>query len=191
MTAPGVGVCESVSVNRGGWGDTPPRTPYVTLLAIDGDRIAREETFTDTRSLPPRKPPVESCGSPPGPRDTARAAAAAGAAVGDAFAHGDPAALRAVVAPDVLFYDTAQAHGEREGGPLSCAGGRTCPTWSSATSSRSRGRVGGRPLDRPPGARDRRGEDHAGGDGDGDARPQDRPHDPVLRVAGRPPADAR
>ena len=113
MTAPGVGVCESVSVNRGGWGDTPPRTPYVTLLAIDGDRIAREETFTDTRSLPPRKPPVESCGSPPGPRDTARAAAAAGAAVGDAFAHGDPAALRAVVAPDVLFYDTAQAHGVR------------------------------------------------------------------------------
>jgi hypothetical protein len=38
---------------------------------------------------------------------------AAGAAVGDAFANGDPAALRAVVSPDVLFNDTAQAHGAK------------------------------------------------------------------------------
>jgi hypothetical protein len=113
MAAPGVGVCEGVATNLGGSVNTPPRTPYVTLLAVDGDRIAREEIFTDTRSLPPRKSPVEFWRSPPGPRDTAHAAAAAGAAVGDAFANGDPAALRAVVSPDVLFYDTAQAHGLR------------------------------------------------------------------------------
>ena len=113
MAAPGEGVCEGVSTNIGAILSKPPRTPYVSLLAVEGDKIVHEEIFLDTGSLPPRKAPVKFCGSAPGPLDTARAAAAAGAAVGDAFANGDPSALRAVVSPDVLFYDTARAHGVR------------------------------------------------------------------------------
>jgi SnoaL-like domain len=113
MVAPGVGVCESVSTNVGAIVSTPPQGPYVSLLAVEGDKIAHEEIFYDTRSLPPRKAPVQLFGSAPGPLDTARAAAATGAAVGDALANGDPSALRAVVPPHVLLYDTAQGHGVR------------------------------------------------------------------------------
>ena len=111
MVAPGVGVCESTCANISSFMSQPPRTPYLSLLAVTGDKIVHEEIFLDTGSLPPKKAPVKFWGSAPGPRDTARAAAAAGAAVGRAFANGDPSALRAVVAPDVLFCDTAQAHG--------------------------------------------------------------------------------
>ena len=113
MAAAGVGVCEGVSANIGAIVSKPPRGPYLSLLAVEGDKIVHEEIFYDTRSLPPRKAPVKFCGSAPGPLDTASAAAATGAAVGDALANGDPSTLRAVVSPDVLFYDTTQAHGQR------------------------------------------------------------------------------
>jgi hypothetical protein len=57
--------------------------------------------------------PVRYGVSAPGPKDTANVAAKVGAAVGDAFASGDRAALQALVAPDVLFRDITVPHGER------------------------------------------------------------------------------
>ena len=104
MAAPGVGVDEGVFTV---YGTTP--TPSVSLLAVDGNKIAHEEIFLNEG----RSRPVTFYGTAPGPNDTAKAADQVGAAVGEAFAARDQVALQALVAPDVLFYDTTQGRGAR------------------------------------------------------------------------------
>ena len=104
LFAPGVGVSEGMNTAYG-----TSSTPGLVLLAVDGNKVAHEEIFLNEGD----SGPVTFYGSAPGPKDTAKVAAAVGAAVGDAFATGDLAALKALVAPDVLFRDTAQPHGGR------------------------------------------------------------------------------
>ncbi len=97
MAAPGAGVDEGLYTAYG-----TSSTPALSLLAVNGNKIVHEEIFLnegDTRA-------VKLDGPAPGPRDTAKVAAAVGAAVGDAFATGEQAALKALVASDVLFRDT-------------------------------------------------------------------------------------
>jgi hypothetical protein len=114
MAAPGVGICEGVVTNRAISVYTKPSAPFVTLLAVNGDKVMHEEVFHDTRIAIDR--PVQFYRSAPGPNDTARVAGEVGAAVADAFAAADPAHLRSLhllMAPGVLFYDTAQGRGVR------------------------------------------------------------------------------
>lgn len=114
MAAPGVGICEGVVTNKALSVYTNPSAPFVTLLAVDGDKVTHEEVFHDTRVAVER--PVQFYRSAPGPNDTAKVAGEVGAAVADAFAAADPAGLRSLhglTAPGVLFYDTAQGHGLR------------------------------------------------------------------------------
>jgi hypothetical protein len=113
MAAPGVAVYEGTLKNKSVAVYSTPSTPSLDLLAVDGDKVAHEEIFLDARTLPPTKGRVTFCGSAPGPNDTAAVAAKVAAAAGDALAAGDQASLHALVAPELLFYDTSQAHGER------------------------------------------------------------------------------
>ena len=88
--------------------------PFLVLLAVDGDKVVHEEVFHDCGPIfATKRGAVKFAPTAPGPGDTASAAARAAAAVGEAFATGDPAALRAVIAPGVEFYDTELAHGVR------------------------------------------------------------------------------
>jgi SnoaL-like domain len=101
MAAPGVGVDEGLYTAYG-----TDATPALSLLAVNGDKIVHEEIFInegDTQA-------VKQYGSAPGLKDTAKIAAKVGGAVGDAFATGDQASLKALVASDVLFRDTALPH---------------------------------------------------------------------------------
>lgn len=84
-------------------------TPYLTLLAVDGNKIVHEEIFINEGDTPA----VKVFGAAPGPKDTAAVAAKVGEKVGDAFATGDRAALQALVAPDVMFRDVAEKNGVR------------------------------------------------------------------------------
>jgi ketosteroid isomerase-like protein len=98
LAAPGVGVDEGLFTTYG-----KDSTPALSLLAVDGRKIAHEEIFInegDTR-------PVKVYRGAPASGDTAKAAAQVGAAVGDAFASGDQAALKSLLAPDVMFRDTS------------------------------------------------------------------------------------
>ena len=104
LVAPGVGVYEGVTTLYG-----TSTTPSLVLLAVDGNKLTHEEVFLNEGDVQP----VTYGASAPGPKDTAKVAANVGAAVGDAFATGDRAALQALVAPDVLFRDTALPHGAR------------------------------------------------------------------------------
>jgi hypothetical protein len=115
MAAPGVAVDEGV-ITAVTWtsGGTACASPFVVLLAVDGDKVVHEEVFHDMQDVPSAKrAPVEFCGSAPGPRDTAPLAAEAGGAAMDAMATGDEVKLRARVAAGVLFYDTGQTSGRR------------------------------------------------------------------------------
>jgi len=87
------------------------KMPYLQLLAVNGSRISHEEVFLDPG--PDTKKAVTFAGSAPGPKDSATAASQAATAVGDAFAAGDQTALRELLAPGVLFYDTELRHGVR------------------------------------------------------------------------------
>jgi ketosteroid isomerase-like protein len=104
MVAPGVGVDEGVFTV---YGTTP--TPFVSLLALDGNKIAHEEIFLNDG----RGRPVTFYGTAPGTNDSAMAAARVGTAVAEAFAAGDEVALQELLAPDVVFYDTTQGRGAR------------------------------------------------------------------------------
>jgi hypothetical protein len=104
LAAPGVGVNEGVFTVYG-----TDSTPGLSLLAVDANKIVHEEVFVNEGT----GRPVTYYGSAPGPKDTAKVAAQVGAAVGEAFASGDQAALQALVAPDILFRDAAQPHGVR------------------------------------------------------------------------------
>jgi hypothetical protein len=110
MAAPGVGVYEGTLLVRS---TATYSTPSLATLAVDGDKVVHEEIFLDTRVAPIRNRPVETWNSPPGVHDTPVAAFRVGATVGAAFATADSAALRAVSAADVLFYDTAEPHARR------------------------------------------------------------------------------
>jgi len=104
LAGPGAGVCEGMTKLYG-----THSTPSLSLLAVDGSRVVHEEIFLNEGATGPVRYGV----SAPGPKDTANVAARVGAAVGEAFATGDQAALQALVAPDVLFRDTALPHGAR------------------------------------------------------------------------------
>jgi len=104
LAAPGVGVYEGVTTLYGA-----DSTPSLTLLAVDGRKVTHEEVFLNEGDAQP----VTYGDSAPGPKDTAKAAAKVGAAVGEAFATGDQAALQALVAPDVLFRDITVPRGVR------------------------------------------------------------------------------
>ena len=86
-------------------------TPSLALLAVDGNKVTHEEVFLDEPDGAKR--PVTFYGAAPGPKDTAKVAAKVAAAVGEAFASGDQAALKELLAPDILFYDTELTHGVR------------------------------------------------------------------------------
>lgn len=107
LAAPGVGVYEGVMKNF----DAYPvaATPSLVLLAVDGNKVAHEEVFLNEGDVSP----VAYGTSTPGPKDTAKVAAKVCAAVGEAFATGDRGAMQALVAPDILFRDTAQKRGVR------------------------------------------------------------------------------
>ena len=101
MVAPGVVVSEGMlTADDGG----TVSFPFMSLLAVDGNKVAHEEVFLDPG--PDTKKAVTFAGSAPGPKDTAKAASQVATAVGDAFAAGDQAALRELLAPGVRFYDT-------------------------------------------------------------------------------------
>jgi hypothetical protein len=104
LAAPGVAVYEGLAKLYG-----TSTTPSLVLLAVDGNRVTHEEIFLNEGDVQP----VTYGVSAPGPKDTAKVAAKVGAAVGEAFATGDRAALQALVAPDVLFRDTTLPHGVR------------------------------------------------------------------------------
>jgi ketosteroid isomerase-like protein len=104
LAARGVGVDEGVFTMYG-----TVSTPSVSLLAVDGDRIVHEEIFLNEGT----GRPVTFYRAAPGPKDTAKVAAKVAAAVGEAFASGDQAALQELLAPDILFYDTELTHGVR------------------------------------------------------------------------------
>ena len=110
MAAPGVGVYEGTLLVRS---PATYSTPSLAMLAVDGDKVLHEEIFLDTMPAPMSNRPVRFWGSPPGVHDTAVASARVGDTVGKAFAAADPASLRAVVAADVLFYDTAEPRARR------------------------------------------------------------------------------
>jgi len=104
LAAPGVGVHENVFTVYG-----TDSTPGLSLLAVDGNKIVHEEVFTNEGT----GRPVTFYDAAPGPKDTAKVAAKVAAAVGEAFASGDQAALQELLAPDILFYDTELTHGVR------------------------------------------------------------------------------
>jgi ketosteroid isomerase-like protein len=108
MVAPGVVVGEGMLTAHDGG---TVSFPSMSLLAVDGDKVAHEEVFLDPG--PDTKKAVTFAGSAPGPKDTAKAASQAATAVGDAFAAGDQTALRELLAPGVRFYDTELRHGVR------------------------------------------------------------------------------
>lgn len=114
LTAPGVAAYEGVlTVTDAG---TTATVPALALLAVDGNKVAHEEVFLDPVFAAPGpewKKAVAFCGTMPGPKDTAKVAAKVATAVGDAFAIGDRAALQALLAKNVLFYDTGLRHGVR------------------------------------------------------------------------------
>jgi len=83
--------------------------PALSLLAVDGKKIAHEEIFLD--GGPKSKKAVTFYGAAPGAKDTAKVASEVASAVGDAFAIGDVAALQTLLAPDILFYDTGMRRG--------------------------------------------------------------------------------
>jgi ketosteroid isomerase-like protein len=108
MVAPGVVVSEGMLTAH----DVGTVSfPSMSLLAVDGDKVAHEEVFLDPG--PDSKKAVTFAGSAPGRKDTAKAASQAATAVGDAFAAGDQTALRELLAPGVRFYDTELRHGVR------------------------------------------------------------------------------
>ena len=104
LAAPGAGVCEGMTKFYG-----TSTTPSLVLLAVDGNKVTHEEIFLNEGVAGPVRYGV----SVPGPKDTAKVAAKVGAAVGDAFASGDRAAMQALVAPGVLFRDTTLPRGGR------------------------------------------------------------------------------
>jgi ketosteroid isomerase-like protein len=107
LTAPGVAVDEGLLTAPG-----TGSTVFLTLLAVDGSKVVHEEVFLDNPGSQSKRP-VVFARSAPGPKDDAKAAAEVASAVGDAFAAGDQEAIAALVAPDVLFYDTELQHGVR------------------------------------------------------------------------------
>jgi ketosteroid isomerase-like protein len=107
LAAPGVAAWEGVFTAVAFV--SSPSTPALDLLAVDRDKVAHEEIFQNEG--PSR--PVTFFSAAPGPDDTAAVAAKVAAAVGIALASGDQAALHALVASDVLFFDTTQPHGVR------------------------------------------------------------------------------
>jgi hypothetical protein len=113
MAAPGVAVFEGVTTNLSTYESPPPSAPWLGLLAVDGAKIVHAEIFQQTAYVPAIHAPVRACSAAPGPKDTAEAAKRTGAAAADALATGDTVALRRLVAPGILFYDTGQAHGVR------------------------------------------------------------------------------
>lgn len=108
LSAPGVAADEGTMKAEG----TTTSTVSLALLAVDGNKVVHEEVFLDNPS-DFEKQRVTFATSAPGPKDTAKAAARVAAAVGDAFAIGDQAALQDLLAPDILFYDTELTHGVR------------------------------------------------------------------------------
>lgn len=104
LAAPGVGVNEGLYTVYG-----TDSTPALSLLAVNGSKIVHEEIFINEGDTQPVKP----YGSAPGPNDTAKVAAKVGAALGDAIATGDEAALKALVAKDILFRDATLPHDVR------------------------------------------------------------------------------
>jgi hypothetical protein len=98
LAGPGAAICEGMFM---GSSESVDLAPYLVLLAVDGDNVAHEEVFLGGTA----RRPVASYGSAPGPGDTAAVAAGAAVAVGKALATRDPAALRALLGPDVLFRD--------------------------------------------------------------------------------------
>ena len=106
LAAPGMGVLEGQLTANPQFS-----TPSLALLAVDGDKVTHEEIFLDEQDGAKR--PMTFCGAAPGPKDTAKVAAKVAAAVGEAFAGGDQAALQELLAPDIHFYDTELTHGVR------------------------------------------------------------------------------
>jgi hypothetical protein len=109
LVARGVAVYEGVLTVEG-----TDSTPSLSLLAVDGNegvgaRVVHEEIFLNEGD----GSPVVWGASKPGRRDTAKAAGAVCAAVGEAFATGDRGAMQALLAPGILFRDTAQSRGVR------------------------------------------------------------------------------
>jgi hypothetical protein len=98
MSATGVGVDEGLYTVYG-----TSSTPALSVIAVNKDKIVHEEIWINEGDTGAVKP----YGSAPGPRDTAKVAAEVGAAVGDAIATGDQAALKSLVTNDLLFRDTA------------------------------------------------------------------------------------
>jgi len=99
LVAPGIAVYEGARLNNDPDDDW---RWYLALLAVDGDQITHEEVYFGGNGLED-KWPMAFCQTAPGPGDTAEVAAQVAAAVGQAFATRDRAALEALLAPDVIF----------------------------------------------------------------------------------------
>jgi len=103
LAAPGVAMLEGMLQ----FSNSSDSGPYLALLAVDGDKIAHEEVFDGAGQ------PVAPFGSAPRSGDTAEVAARVGAKVGAAIASHDRAVLKALLARDVVFRDTASEHDVR------------------------------------------------------------------------------
>jgi SnoaL-like domain len=106
LLAPGLAAYESMYTDT----LSDYSTPDLVLIAVGDGKITHEEVFLAGNGLMGEQP-VTFSDTPPGAWDTAEVASRVGAAVGEAFATRDRAALRALTVPDVLFRETSAGHG--------------------------------------------------------------------------------
>jgi hypothetical protein len=106
LLAPGLAVYEGMFTDSLG----EYSMPDLMLLAVDGGKITHQEIFLAGNGLTGDRPET-FYDAAPGPEDTAEVAGQVGAAVGEAFATRDRAALEALLAPDVLVRGAAEGLG--------------------------------------------------------------------------------
>ena len=115
LAAAGVGAWEALLLQPG---DKRFGAPFLQLVAVDRGKVSHAETFL--ASLPRGEIAAEA--GEPGPSDTTSSTARTAETFSEAFAAGDGAALRSVVAPRVAFADASTARTLR--GPDALVGWR-------------------------------------------------------------------
>ena len=83
----------------------------LSLLAVSGGKIVHQEVFYNP--APGEAKPVTPWPKAPGPADTAATTRQTAAAFSRAMVAADPATMRRLLAPDLLFRDTANKRGQR------------------------------------------------------------------------------
>jgi hypothetical protein len=100
LAAAGVGAWEAILLQPG---DKRYGAPFLQLVSVDGGKVSHVETLL---SSVPRGEIAAEAGEP-GPGDTTTSTARVAEAFSEAFAAGDGATLRSIVAPRVAFADAS------------------------------------------------------------------------------------